>query len=150
MSNVDLSLLKSLINGLFQAEGLLSIYFKATSLSKGQISLISRFAIGQNYSKESAILFLQLQHCRAVPLSGSCGRPTRWVRPQPAPILAGTGSFILELTSSGSLHIKFVVSDTTDILTVVIPYLSEVYGQKAWCVQCGLTQPRWVGRPHAA
>src|SRR6185369_8105375 len=23
-----------------------------------------------------------LENCRAVPLSGSCGRPTRWVRPQ--------------------------------------------------------------------
>jgi len=37
---------KSLINGLFQSEGLLSIYFQAKSLSKGKISLQSRFVIG--------------------------------------------------------------------------------------------------------
>jgi hypothetical protein len=42
---------------------------------KGVISCMFRIEQRQTHPKT----------CRAVPLSGSCGRPTRWVRPQPAP-----------------------------------------------------------------
>lgn len=112
MGKLDLNIFRSLINGLFQAEGTLGVYFQPKALSKGTISLYSHFAIGQNYSFEAALLLLQLQH-----------------------VLEGIGYFKFELTSSGSLHIKFIVYSTTDILTVVIPYLNEVYGQKAWSVQ---------------
>jgi hypothetical protein len=58
MANTNLKDFQSLINGLHQAEGLLGIYFQ----SKGSLNLKSMFAIGQNYSKEAVILFLQLQH----------------------------------------------------------------------------------------
>lgn len=97
----------SLINGLFQSEGLLSIYFQAKFLSKGKFSLKSLFCIGQNYSIETAILFLQLQH-----------------------FLGGIGSFKFECNSN-SIHLKFIVTDSKAILNIILPYLDEVYGQKA-------------------
>jgi hypothetical protein len=103
---------QSLINGLFQSEGLLSIYFQAKSLSKGKISLQSHFAIGQNYSEETAILFLQLNQ-----------------------VLGGIGHFVFEVLGSKKIHLKFKVNDSKAILTTILPYLDEVYGQKAWCVQ---------------
>ncbi len=103
---------KSLINGIFQSEGLLSIYFQAKSLSKGKISLQSRFVIGQNYSVEAAILFLQLHQ-----------------------FFGGIGSFVFEVSDNNTIHLKFKVNDSKAILTVILPYLDEVYSQKAWCVQ---------------
>lgn len=39
MDGLNPNFFKSLINGLFQSEGLLSIYFQAKSLSKGKFSL---------------------------------------------------------------------------------------------------------------
>jgi len=48
--------------------------------------LKSPFAIGQNYSKEAAILFLGVQY-----------------------VLGGIGYLKLELSNTGSVHVKFVV-----------------------------------------
>ena len=103
MANINLKDFKSLINGLYQAEGLLGAYFQ----SKGSLNLKPNFAIGQNYSKEAVILFLQLQH-----------------------VLGGIGYLKLELSNTGSVHVKFVVTKATDILNIVIPYLNQLHGQK--------------------
>jgi hypothetical protein len=48
--------------------------------------------------------------------------------------LGGIGSFKLE-SNYNSIHLKFIVTDSKAIRTVILPYLDEVYGQKAWCVQ---------------
>jgi len=112
MGGLNPNSFKSLINGLFQSEGLLSVYFQTQSLSKGTISLQSLFSMGQNYSIERAILFLQLHH-----------------------FLGGIGSFKFEVSNYNSIHLKFLVTDSKAIQTVILPYLDEVYGQKAWCVQ---------------
>jgi len=42
MANIDFKDYQSLINGLFQAEGLLGVYFK----SKESLSLLTQFTIG--------------------------------------------------------------------------------------------------------
>jgi len=45
--------------------------------------------------------------------------------------LGGIGHLSLSLTSSGSVHIRFLVKKASDILHVIIPYLNQLYGQKA-------------------
>ena len=67
----------------------------------------TQFSIGQNYTKDSAKVFLLLQH-----------------------YFEGAGYFKIELNSTGNKHLKYVISDRRFILTKVIPYLSEIYGQK--------------------
>lgn len=104
-TEINPEVFRSLINGLFQAEGHIGAYFPYKESLKLQFIL----AIGQNYSKEAVILLLQLQNA-----------------------LGGIGQFKLELASTGSVHIKFLITKASDILHVAIPYLNQLYGQKAW------------------
>jgi hypothetical protein len=91
------------INGFFQAEGTLGVYFKESeSLRVGFY-----FAIGQNYTPEVAKIFILLQY-----------------------YLGGIGKFKFEELSSGNKHIKFVVLNREDIIYKVKPYFSLLYGHK--------------------
>lgn len=103
LQNINPNEFKSFINGLYQAEGVTSHFFR----NEDNWWFKTHFSIGQNYTIESAKVFLLLQH-----------------------IFEGAGNFKIELTSTGNKHIKYVISDRQFILTKVIPYLSEIYGQK--------------------
>jgi hypothetical protein len=93
------------INGFFQAEGTLSIFFKtANSLRLGYY-----FAIGQNFTPEFAKLMLTLQF-----------------------FLGGVGKFRLEETSSGNKHLRFVITNKEDINNKVLPYFTMLYGDKKY------------------
>lgn len=88
-TEIDPEAFRSLINGLFQAEGHIGVYFPYKESLKFNYLLFLR----QNYSKEAVILLLQLQYT-----------------------LGGIGQFKLELTSTNSVHIKFMETKTSDIL----------------------------------
>ena len=103
LQNINPNEFQSFINGLYQAEGVTSHFFR----NENNWRFKTQFSIGQNYTIESAKVFLLLQH-----------------------IFEGAGNFKIELTSAGNKHIKYVISDRQFILTKVIPYLSEIYGQK--------------------
>jgi hypothetical protein len=79
-NEIDPEAFRSLINGLFQAEGHIGAYFPYKDSLKSQFIL----AIGQNYSKEAVILLLQLQHA-----------------------LGGIGQFKLELASTVPCILSF-------------------------------------------
>lgn len=82
------------INGFYQAEGTLGVYFKeAKSLRVGFY-----FSIGQNYTPEVAKIFILLQYH-----------------------LGGIGNFKFEELSSGNKHIKFIVLNREDIIYKVKP-----------------------------
>lgn len=72
------------INGFFQAEGTISLYFREPT----SLGVIFYFAIGQNYTPEVARLFILLQH-----------------------YLGGIGRFKFEELPNGNKHIRFVVTD---------------------------------------
>jgi hypothetical protein len=91
------------INGFYQAEGTMTIYFK----EQKSLRVGFYFAIGQNYTPEVAKLLILLQH-----------------------FLGGIGNFKFEELSTGNKHIKFVVINREDIIYKVKPYLSLLYGQK--------------------
>jgi LAGLIDADG endonuclease len=90
------------INGLYQAEGIMGVYFPR----KDSLRVVFYFSIGQNYSSEAALLFLRLQ------------------------ATFGFGNLKIELSNTGKPHIKYVVTNTKDILFKVIPYFTFIYGQK--------------------
>jgi len=94
---------KKFINGLFQAEGTITAYFKKSN----SLRLGFYFAIGQNFTPEAANVLLLLQH-----------------------YLCGIGKFKFEKTISGNIHIKFVVTNKDDIFKIVIPYFTYLYGDK--------------------
>uniref|UniRef100_UPI002A8122DD LAGLIDADG endonuclease family protein n=1 Tax=Pappia fissilis TaxID=1040649 RepID=UPI002A8122DD len=94
---------KQFINGFYQAEGTISIYFK----EKQYLRVGFYFAIGQNYTPEVAKMFILLQH-----------------------FLGGIGKFKFEELSNGNKHIRFVVTNREDIIYKVKPYFSLLYGQK--------------------
>lgn len=104
---IDLFKFKSFINGLFQAEGTISLQFKvADSLRLGFY-----FSIGQNFSTEAAKLFLMLQY-----------------------VLGGIGRFKFEALESGKTHIRYVVTNKDEIINVIIPYFSLLYGDKKFAI----------------
>lgn len=98
---------KSFINGLFQAEGTISLKFKVA----GSLRLGFYFAIGQNFSPEAAKLFLMLQY-----------------------VLGGIGKFKYEVLESGKVHIRYVVINKDEIINVIIPYFSLLYGDKKFAI----------------
>lgn len=65
------------------------------------------FSIGQNYSPEAAILFLQLQY-----------------------FLGGIGVFQIRESSTGKIHLKFRITNSSHILNKVVPYFCYLFGQK--------------------
>jgi hypothetical protein len=90
------------INGLYQAEGTMGAYFP----SKESLRVVFYFSIGQNYSPEALNLFLSLQK------------------------VLGIGRISLVFGGNNKPHIRYIVSKTEDIFSIVIPYLSLLYGQK--------------------
>jgi len=91
------------INGLFQAEGVIGVYFP----KEDSLRVAFYFSIGQNYTPEVANIFLMLQH-----------------------FLGGIGNIRITELPNSNKHIKFVVSNTEEILNIVKPYFSLSYGQK--------------------
>ena len=83
------------INGLYQAEGITGVYFPPL---KDSLRVVFYFSIGQNYSPEAALLFLRLK------------------------AILGVGSIRIDFNNTGKIHIRYVVSNTDDILKKVIPY----------------------------
>jgi hypothetical protein len=90
------------INGLYQAEGTLGVYFvKIDSL---KVKFL--FSIGQNYSPEALDVLLSLQK------------------------ILNVGVVKLEFNSKNQPHIRYYVSNTKEIIYKTLPYFSLLYGQK--------------------
>lgn len=90
------------INGLYQAEGTTGAYFS----KEKSLAIRFIFSIGQNYSSEALNVFLNLQK------------------------ILGIGRVKLEFNSRDQPHVRYVVSNTEDIISKVLPYFSLLYGQK--------------------
>src|SRR5205823_2477719 len=101
IKNIDPEEFKIFVNDLYKAEGTIGAYFP----KKDSLRVSFNFAIGQNYSSESAILSLRLQH-----------------------FLGGIGYFAISIGTNGNVHIKYVVSSTKDIFDKVAPYFCFLYG----------------------
>jgi LAGLIDADG endonuclease len=90
------------INGFYQAEGTTGAYFS----KENSLAIRFYFSIGQNYSSEALNILLDLQKVLSV------------------------GKVKLEFNSKDKPHIRYVVSNTKDIIFKVLPYFSLLYGQK--------------------
>lgn len=90
------------INGFYQAEGTMGAYFP----KKNSVSIRFLFSIGQNYSSEALKIFLNLQK------------------------ILGVGKVKLEFNSKNQPYVRYIVSNTKDIIFKVLPYFSLLYGQK--------------------
>lgn len=90
------------INGFYQAEGTTGAYFS----KEGSLAIRFYFSIGQNYSSEALNIFLDLQK------------------------VLGIGKVKLEFNIKDKPHIRYIVSNTKDIIFKVLPYFSLLYGQK--------------------
>lgn len=101
-SSINLQDFQYFINGLYQAEGTAGVYFPL----KNSLRVVYYFSIGQNYSPESALLFLQLKS------------------------ILGVGTIKIILNSSGTVHIRYVVNNIKDIFEKILPYFKYLYGQK--------------------
>jgi hypothetical protein len=80
-------------------------YFPAEQ-TKYSLRVVFYFSIGQNYFPEAALLFLILQ--RSI----------------------GVGNIKILINKAGVTHIRYVVTNTKDILDKVLAYFSLLYGQK--------------------
>lgn len=94
---------RKFINGLFQAEGTISVYFR----HKKYLNVAYFFSIGQNYSLEAAKVLILLQY-----------------------FLGGIGKFKFYISDNNIIHIKFIVFDKNSIMNVIKPYFSLIYGDK--------------------
>jgi hypothetical protein len=90
------------INGFYQAEGTMGAYFAR----ENSLAIRFYFSIGQNYSPEALNVFLNLQK------------------------VLGVGRVKLEFYSIDKAHVRYIVSNTNDIIFKVLPYFSLLYGQK--------------------
>jgi hypothetical protein len=90
------------INGFYQAEGTIGTYFP----KEDSLAIRFYFSIGQNYSSEVLNIFLDLQKELNV------------------------GRVKLEFNSLDKPYIRYIVSNTKDIISKVLPYFSLSYGQK--------------------
>jgi hypothetical protein len=90
------------INGLYQAEGTMGAYFP----KENSLSIRFIFSIGQTYSPEALNVFLNLQK------------------------VLGLGKIRLEFNSNNQPHIRYIVTNTKDLIFKVLPYFSLLYGQK--------------------
>jgi hypothetical protein len=90
------------INGFYQAEGTMGAYFPR----ENSLTIRFYFSIGQNYSIEALNILLNLQK------------------------VLNVGRVKLEFSSIDKAHIRYVVSNTKDIIFKVLPYFSLIYGQK--------------------
>jgi len=84
------------INGLYLAGGITGVYFPL----KDYLRVVFYFSIGQNYSPEAALLLLRLQ------------------------AILGVGNLKVYLNNTGKTHIRYVISNTKDILEKRIPSFS--------------------------
>ena len=89
VSEIDSEDFRIFVNGLCQAEGVFGVYFPKPD----SLRTVFYFCIGQNYSSEAAQLFLVLQRS-----------------------LGGIGNIKLDTSSTGKTHIRFVVTNTKDVL----------------------------------
>ena len=99
-SNLDISLIdyyefQQFANGLFQAERTSGAYFPY----KDSLRVIFNFSIGQNYSIETAILFLRLQA-----------------------FIGGIGKIKVEYSVSDVIHIKYVIQNSLEVFEKAVPY----------------------------
>ena len=90
------------INGLYQAEGTMGAYFP----KENSLSIRFIFSIGQTYSLEALNVFLNLQK------------------------VLNLGKIRLEFNSNNQPHIRYIVTNTKDLIFKVLPYFSLLYGQK--------------------
>jgi|SRR5208282_1164441 len=90
------------INGFYQAEGTIGAYFP----KEDTLAIRFYFSIGQNYSSEALNIFLNLQK------------------------LLNVGRIKLEFNPKDQPHVRYIVSNTKDIIFKVLPYFSLIYGQK--------------------
>ena len=90
------------INGFYQAEGTAGAYFAR----ENSLAIRFSFSIGQNYSSEVLNIFLNLQK------------------------VLNVGRVKLEFYSLDKAHVRYIVSNTNDIIFKVLPYFSLLYGQK--------------------
>jgi hypothetical protein len=90
------------INGFYQAEGTAGAYF----IKENSLAIRFYFSIGQNYSSEALNIFLDLQK------------------------LLSVGKVKLEFNEKYQPHVRYIVSNTNDIIFKVLPYFSLIYGQK--------------------
>lgn len=106
-NNLDISHINSeefqeFVCGLFQAEGTSGAYFP----KKDSLRVVFNLSIGQIYSKEAAISFLTLQAFLCI------------------------GNIKVEYAPSGKVYIRYVITNTLDIIEKAIPYFKFVYGKK--------------------
>lgn len=101
-SNIEFKNFQMFINGLYQAEGISGVYFP----KKDSLRVVFYFSIGQNYSPEAALLLLRLRS------------------------VLGVGSIKIESSTRGIPHIRYIVTNTKDILNKIVPYFTYLYGQK--------------------
>jgi hypothetical protein len=102
LSNIYSDEFQQLTNGLFQAEGTIGVYF----YKRESLKLVFYFSIGQNYSKESCALLLMIK------------------------AVLGVGRVKAEIITNGNIHLKYIISNTQDILEKAVPYFKYIYGPK--------------------
>lgn len=102
ISSIDKVKFHQVINGLYQATGTMGAYFPKDK----SLSVRFYFVIEQNYSSEALNVLLNLQK------------------------ILNIGKVKLGYNSKDQAYLRYVVSNTRDILFKVLPYFSLLYGQK--------------------
>lgn len=92
---------REFINGLYQAEGTMGVYFP----KEDSLRVRFNFSIGQNYSIEAVKVFSSLKK------------------------ILGVGLIKLDFDLKDQAHVRYVISNTKDIF-LILPYFSFLYGQK--------------------
>ena len=105
ISKIDYKEFQEFANGFYQGEGTNGAYFSSIDSLKVKFN----FSIGQNYSKQAAILFLRLQA-----------------------FLGGIGRIKIDYTTSSKIHIRYVIYNTQEIFEKAVPYFNLVYGHKRY------------------
>jgi hypothetical protein len=102
ISYLDKENFHSLINGLYQVTGIMGAYFPKDN----SLSVKFYFTIALNYSSEALNVLLNLQK------------------------VLNIGKVKLEFNSKDQAHLRYIVSNTKDVIFKVIPYFSLLYSQK--------------------
>jgi len=102
ISSLDKENFHSLINGLYQVTGTMGAYFPKDN----SLSVKFYFTIAQSYSSEALNVLLNLQK------------------------VLNIGKVKLEFNSKDQAHLRYIVSNTKDVIFKVLPYFSLLYGQK--------------------
>lgn len=105
VSHINYKEFQEFANGLFQAEGTCGVYFP----NKDSLRVVFSLSIGQNYSKEAALLFLRLQV-----------------------FLSGIGKVKVEHSTTGEVYIKYTIHNSLEVIEKAAPYFKYVYGSKKY------------------